>query len=123
MTKCDDGRRCTLTDEYVACRDTCLVEGEEVCLETIDGICQKKIVSFYGADMPMCNDTTGLIATGNELEAICNDGDKYFQCNVTGEQKPTCLFQNCTLNFICKCTDETYDDFCKSKNQTFFLLP
>lgn len=105
-------KSCDETSEYRDCKDTCLVEGEEICASVVDGVCET-LVNFSGAIMPMCNSATGKDDSHAET-AICRNGDERYRCFPNGTQKETCMFKNCTLNFKCGCTDNDYDAFCDS---------
>ena len=104
-------KSCDETSEYKNCKDTCLVEGEEICESRVDGVC-KILVNFSGAIMPECNDKTGGIESGIPDDAICRNGDKRYRCFPNGTQVPICYVKNCTLNFKCGCTGNDYDAFC-----------
>lgn len=103
-------KSCDETSEYRDCKDTCLVEGEEICESRVDGVC-KTLVNFSGAIMPMCTSTTGEDDSNAET-AICRNGAKRYRCFPNGTQVPTCDYKNCTLNFKCGCTGNNYDAFC-----------
>lgn len=103
-------KSCDETSEYRDCKDTCLVEGEEICASVVDGVC-KTLVNFSGAIMPECNSTTGEDDSHAET-AICRNGDERYRCFPNGTQKETCMFKNCTLNFQCGCTGNDYNAFC-----------
>ena len=103
-------KSCDETSEYRDCKDTCLVEGEEICESRVDGVC-KPVVNFSGAIMPMCTSTTGEDDSNAET-AICRNGAKRYRCFPDGTQVRTCYVKNCTLNFKCGCTGNDYNAFC-----------
>lgn len=104
-------KSCDETSEYRDCKDTCLVEGEEICASVVDGVCET-LVNFSGAIMPECNDETGADENGNADNAICRNGAKRYRCSPTDTQVPICYVKSCPLNFKCGCTDNDYNAFC-----------
>lgn len=103
-------KSCDETSEYRDCKDTCLVEGEEICESRVDRVCEM-LVNFSGAIMPTCNSTTGEDDSHAET-AICRNGDERYRCFPDGTQKEICYVKDCTLNFKCGCTGNDYDAFC-----------
>jgi hypothetical protein len=118
ITKYEDCERriCDDTPDYKTCKDKCLVEEEE-CRNQVGARCTA-VASFYGANMPVCNDVTGDDEDRNSDNAICRYENKRYRCFPNSTQVEYCIFKKCTLNFQCGCTGEDFDAFCHIPSST-----